>query len=52
MGKSQRVRRESLTDECSRELERHGLDTEKLDKWEELVSARASSKTKRGRKTM
>jgi hypothetical protein len=36
----------------SRDLERHGLDAEKLDKWEELVSVKSSKRAKKGRKTV
>ena len=36
----------------SRELQRHGLDPEKLDKWEELVLVRGGKKAKKPRKTV
>jgi hypothetical protein len=41
-----------MADGRRRELERHGLDTEKLDKWEELMSVKSSKKAKRGRITI
>jgi len=40
------------TDTRSSELQRHGLDPEKLDKWEELVSVKSNKRAKKGRKTV